>query len=210
MNHSVSDRLLTSCKDCGASISIYRKDQLCDNCRMKNKYSGRYTEDYIKCPYCNHRYFILYNEHLQKHGKSMKDLYEEFGKDYPTCSKKYAVRNHSNYQHGELVPVLFKEKTIYLKSKWEHEIFNQLVDCGYMFEYESLKISYKYNDRTHYYLPDFYLPDFNLILEVKPEFARNDDRNIQKEQAAIQQGYRFEYMTNNSNISEVLHKHMRP
>jgi hypothetical protein len=54
-------------------------------------------------------------------------------------------------------------------------------------------IKYKLNENTHYYHPDFYLPDYNLIIEVKSSYTyRCDlDKNIAKKEYSIKSGFSF-------------------
>lgn len=54
-------------------------------------------------------------------------------------------------------------------------------------------IQYKLNENTHYYHPDFYLPDYNLIIEVKSSYTYEYDldKNIAKKQYSIKSGFNF-------------------
>lgn len=54
-------------------------------------------------------------------------------------------------------------------------------------------IKYKLNENTHYYHPDFYLPDYNLIIEVKSSYTYKFDleKNIAKKEYSIKSGFSF-------------------
>jgi hypothetical protein len=54
-------------------------------------------------------------------------------------------------------------------------------------------IQYKLNENTHYYHPDFYLPDYNLIIEVKSSYTYEYDleKNISKKEYSIKSGFNF-------------------
>jgi hypothetical protein len=54
-------------------------------------------------------------------------------------------------------------------------------------------IQYKLNENTHYYHPDFYLPDYNLIIEVKSSYTYEYDldKNITKKEYSIKSGFNF-------------------
>lgn len=54
-------------------------------------------------------------------------------------------------------------------------------------------IKYKLNENTHYYHPDFYLPDYNLIIEVKSSYTYGCglDKNIAKKEYSIKSGFSF-------------------
>ena len=56
------------------------------------------------------------------------------------------------------------------------------------------KIKYKNIDGLDsYYFPDFYLPNFNLIIEIKSSyyFKLEESKNIYKKNASINSGYNF-------------------
>lgn len=79
------------------------------------------------------------------------------------------------------------------RSKFEESISNELKKLGVNFEYESISIPYKKNQRLtkklrelhglpidfnaqtyHLYLPDFYLKDFDTYIEVKGRYTSSD------------------------------------
>jgi hypothetical protein len=47
------------------------------------------------------------------------------------------------------------------------------------------RIRYDFEGRSHWYYPDFYLVDFDLLVEIKPSKFKNDERVISKIQATI-------------------------
>lgn len=78
-----------------------------------------------------------------------------------------------------------------LRSKWEVSVFNWLIQNQVEFEYEFLSISYLYENAKHLYIPDFYIPRLNLILEVHPAI-RWDSKMQAKQSACLAEGYFFE------------------
>jgi hypothetical protein len=54
--------------------------------------------------------------------------------------------------------------------------------------------TFKYND-NHYYYPDLYIPNENLIIEVKSEWTYNRDleKNLAKKEAVLNQGFNFNF-----------------
>lgn len=54
-------------------------------------------------------------------------------------------------------------------------------------------IKYTLNENTHYYHPDFYLPEYNLIVEIKSSYTYNYDldKNLSKKEQSIKSGYNF-------------------
>lgn len=68
---------------------------------------------------------------------------------------------------------------------------------NFKFEYETVEISYEnpWDHRIHKYFPDFYLPDYNLLVEVKPEDKLEDKTVVAKSNAAKSEGYNFMFVT---------------
>lgn len=84
------------------------------------------------------------------------------------------------------------------RSSWELSLHNYLVSHNINYEYESIKIKYKSTDsKIHNYYSDFYIPDLNLILEVKPNMYTSNKINQIKKQVAIDSGYNFKFITEN-------------
>lgn len=80
-----------------------------------------------------------------------------------------------------------------LRSLWELNVAIRLDDENIGWDYESLVIDLPEN---HHYIPDFYIPELNLILEVKPtEYI--DEYTELKRVCAESQGFRFIYVTEN-------------
>jgi predicted nuclease of restriction endonuclease-like RecB superfamily len=54
-------------------------------------------------------------------------------------------------------------------------------------------IKYFLNENEHYYHPDFYLPDYNLIIEIKSSYTYDYDlnKNLAKKEYSIKYGYEF-------------------
>ena len=59
------------------------------------------------------------------------------------------------------------------------------------------KIKYTMESKTHMYFPDFYIPEDNLVIEIKSEYTLNVDleRNNLKFQAVKEAGYAFKLKT---------------
>jgi very-short-patch-repair endonuclease len=64
---------------------------------------------------------------------------------------------------------------------------------------ENIKgFKYQYIDKQKIYFPDFYLPDYNLIIEIKSDYTYNKEleKNLLKESAMIDYGYNFLFIIN--------------
>ena len=188
------------CIQCGSQVK--QKDSLCGLCKHNSRITGEYLTDYVICPYCGKKLKLLHNTHLSKHNKTTKDLQKEFGNNYPTCSVRWASKNHENYTRGKFIPVELNGSIVTLKSTWEKWLFDLLMQYGEYFEYETKSIIY-YADGQHIYKPDFYIPSKNLILEVKPDWARNNLAEVKRFYCELE-GYVFCYVAIGDDIIQLL------
>jgi hypothetical protein len=85
--------------------------------------------------------------------------------------------------------------TYSMRSIWETKVANSLYERNIKFKYEPFTIKYELNNETKLYYPDFYLEDYNLIIEVKPLEFCNNDIVVAKKNACIKQGYKFMFIT---------------
>ena len=60
-------------------------------------------------------------------------------------------------------------------------------------DYSPKGIKYHHADGTeHYYFPDFYIPKWNLIVEIKSDWTEQLDKNVYlKENETIKQGFNY-------------------
>lgn len=88
------------------------------------------------------------------------------------------IRNIQGYEHFAL--------DILLKEYNEEQIKTERNDMP--------DIKYKYNDKSKRYFPDIYIPDSNLIIEVKSEwiYKKQIDLNKTKETYTKECGYKYE------------------
>lgn len=56
-------------------------------------------------------------------------------------------------------------------SSYEMAFVRELVREGVNYLYEPIRVKYELQGWTHTYLPDFYLPDFNLVVELKSKWV---------------------------------------
>ena len=83
------------------------------------------------------------------------------------------------------------------RSKLEVLFARLLIESGFSFEYETLRIPYKdSNNEKHTYIPDFYLREYNLVIEIKDKGNLNNKsrpyKNItEKEEATKEAGYNY-------------------
>lgn len=215
------------CSNCGEVFksNVYYK---CPKCRHDEyeeylKSTEDYSSSFVVCPYCGRSKHMINNRHLRSHNKTLQDLFTEYGSDYKYISdnfsnnksetgiRKYNLSHITGHPRGKLIRVVHDDKTIVLRSSWEKMLFDILISLELKFQYEGLKIKYTNPKRLRdsVYIPDFYLPDYNLILEVKPS-VMIDYVALSKRDACINQGYSYEFLDyseiTRDNLSKILSK----
>jgi hypothetical protein len=92
----------------------------------------------------------------------------------------------------------YKKKSgeeVFFRSSWEYIVSEYLDEFGIVYEYETRIFEYVYEGTKHTYIPDFYLVDMDLYLEVKAEFGVLNPKNIVKFQSVIDSGNKILYVT---------------
>ena len=129
-----------------------------------------FEEDYVICPYCGARFSEIQARHLNKHNKTKKDLYKEFGKDYKTVSN--ITSQNKSVATKEAQEKLIKEgrhkgwqsRNIesYAESFWKNVLDNNNIEYKreYMIKKKDLGIDSQYS-----YFLDFLLPN-KIDLEI--------------------------------------------
>jgi hypothetical protein len=200
--------ITTSCDICNLV-----KDMLYKTYLNHTKYDGVY--------YCSNCSLIKKEKILmEKYGvKSYTQTTEFKDKTKKTCLEKYG---HEFYQNSNLYKekvvetclnnygcrnVMQNKKIFEKQSKSSYRMgFYNDMDYQGTYELDFLEnyydelniekidpIKYFLNESSHYYHPDFYLPDYNLIIEIKSSYTYNYDieRNITKKKYSIENGYNF-------------------
>lgn len=87
---------------------------------------------------------------------------------------------------------------ITLKSTWELNLALALEQFNIEYDYE-VKFDYYDTNSSRYrkYYADFYLPEYNLVIEVKAMWAIKDQSNIDKMKAVLNENKRFIFFTEN-------------
>lgn len=93
------------------------------------------------------------------------------------------------------------------RSSYENKLVELLNKLGLEWKYEELTFKYNYKDKLRRYTPDFYLPKYNLIIEVKPSSLVEDEFTQAKKNACI--GYKYCFVTekelrNINNLKKVI------
>lgn len=94
-----------------------------------------------------------------------------------------------------------------LRSKLEYKTYEYLNSLNIYYEYENIKLPYiSYDGSEKTYVIDYYIPKYNLILEVKPSYKMTrkswikknieESTNIQlKKEASLKSGYKYIFVT---------------
>ncbi len=138
---------------------------------------------------------------LKKWGTEYYQSTDDFKNKFKeTCLDKYGV------EHPFQVEEIFKKQQISgFKCKEYNNIFyrgSYELDFIKYCEYNKIdiekpnRIEYIMSDNKHYYFPDFYLPKYNLIIEVKSSyyFELNESKNFLKKEETINKGYNFIFL----------------
>lgn len=151
-------------------VEHYTQTNECQN-KIKNTCFEKYD-----------KYSYLATEDCQI--KSRKTCNEKYGVDYP--SQNYEI-------HKKQFP---KMKNHNLGIKYQGSYEKDFLDLC-----EKLKISvergntikYMFNGKEKIYFPDYYIKDFNLLVEIKSSyiFNLNREKNIKKREASIMYNYDF-------------------
>lgn len=161
---------------------------------------------------------------LEKYGA----YWNNFEKKQETCLRKYGHKNWNNQKkkaetcirlYGEEHPFSFawnnkrtpirkweKDCKLTYQSSYELDFLEHFYDRVQIENGKKFKYILKENEKT--YISDFFLPEFNLIVEVKSSYTlkKNLEVNELKRLAVIEAGYNFIYVIDKQYdmLSEIL------
>ena len=158
---------------------------------------------------CIERYgvknYVQTEEFKTKSKETCKEKYgEEFyqkTKDYvkkikETCKEKYGVNNvmQSKEIFQKQLSSAFKSykfKKVTYQGEYELDFLKKYYDIISIEDGPS--INYKLNGDDKVYHSDFYLPEYNLIVEIKSNYTYDYDlsMNLKKQEYSIKNGYNF-------------------
>lgn len=151
------------------------------------------------------RYYSQTNEGKEKVKKTSLIKY---GKEYyssstecrnrvkETCLEKYGC------EHPSQNPEIFKKQQLsgYRIKRYNNLYYQGTYELDFLMNfYDKLKIEkpksirYIYNDKTKIYFPDFYIPEYNLIVEIKSKYTYDLHKEINecKRKSVLENGYNF-------------------
>lgn len=136
--------------------------------------------------------------------KTKRTMLEKYGVEHPQFSNdiKYKWKYYS-LPSGKIVKCQGYEPfgfDILLMEYTENEIINDRKIIP--------KIKYNKEEKIHIHCPDFFIPKYNLLIDVKSKFTYNINKNQMslKQKAAVSAGYKYQiYILNdNGTINKIL------
>lgn len=174
--------------------------------RNKSEFMRKCASDRAKIRNANHDFQsyrhskrLYTQEERNKISTSLKKAYKDGRRKLPTITwgKKIKYKINSG-------------KEIYLRSFLECRVYRFLELNNFDFSYEELKIPYlnTSSNETKTYIPDFYLPKYNLIIEVKPKQLQIEQMAQDKKQSTITHGYNYLFVDDKEleNYKDLLNK----
>ena len=139
----------------------------------------------------------------EKMSERVKKLWQD--ENYRNLQSAKAKEQHRNGLTEIIVAKCGKKRydvtlnnvTYRMRSTWEVTVAKSLFERNITFKYEPFSVKYNYNNSVKHYYPDFYLEDYNLLIEVKPYALCMEERVVAKKQACEKLGYRFMFITEN-------------
>ena len=113
-----------------------------------------------------------------------------------TNLEKYGVRNPS--QNEEIFKKI--QKSSFKKFNYENISYQGSYEKDFLDNFyskteikEGLVFDYFFKNKSRKYFSDFYLPEYNLIIEIKSKYTYNLEllQNLKKQKSAILDGYNF-------------------
>ena len=168
VNNNTKMKYICACgKESEIVYTNFRRGQRCSDCGKKKKEKTWQNNYGVSHPSQS----SVIQERISKSGK--------FWKEYTMPSGKLVkVQGYENIALDDLLNKGLSEDNIDIHCKTINKEF-----------------MYYFNGMYRVYLPDLYILDTNMIIEVKSEYIYNKElqQNIQKAKCCIAQGYEFEF-----------------
>lgn len=177
----------TKCRQCGKVISHYpsEKPKFCSRKCYHNYGRGAVLEK-IKCPQCGciftapvsskRKFCSVECYHLYQRGKPgiphTKKTRKKISSSKIRLLMKHPKKIYSSAKRG-----FRKDLGHYVRSSWEANVCRILNYLNEPYEYE--KYSFQISD-TSCFLPDLYLPNIGLFIEIKGYMTQGDLKKINK------------------------------
>lgn len=97
---------------------------------------------------------LLSEEHKKRISEGMHKAVSKYPESYSSCNINGRVK-------------IYEYNGVKLNGKWELEFAKYLDENKIVWERPKVGIEYIWNNNIHLYFPDFYLPEFDIYVEVK-------------------------------------------
>lgn len=141
-------------------------------------------------------------EGRKKRSDRMAKLSKEFWSDEDYCNKHRELGYQFYLKTRDKQKRIIEYHGLYLRSSYEVDFVKFCEKNNIRFLYESRVYNYVLDGKVSRYFPDFFLPDYNLIVEIKPEFRTHLPINIAKFNAVVDSGDNIVYVTENELYSK--------
>ena len=109
---------------------------------------------------------------------------------------------NSNTQYKQDWHITWNNKKVYLRSSYELDYAKELDKQHINYEVEFFRIRYWDSQRKEYRcaIPDFYIPDENMIIEIKSVYTLDKQNMIDKQKAYLDNGYNFKLICDHKEL----------
>ena len=129
----------------------------------------------------------------QSHSVAMKNVIARYVHNGQESGK--AVRKKA-FENARKLYIDCNGNEVRLRSTYELELYNYLITHNINFTYEEIWIQYEdETGKLRDYIPDFYIPEYNLIIEVKPLQFTQSKSVVAQADAAKASNYNFVFVT---------------
>jgi len=130
--------------------------------------------------------------------KIKKTCLQRYGVEYPAQNEDIFLKTQKKRFKIEK----YKNTNIYSQGSYEKDFLNKFYDKIEIRRAKSF--IYIFNEKEHYYHPDFYAPKFNLIVEIKSKYIYEleIEQNQLKRQACLNEGYNYIFIID-KNYTEI-------
>jgi len=204
------------CKSCGSS-NVIGKAKYCNECKKNVKDVDLFRKLSIQntnLQIANADALKILSKEYFTNKKGLIQIREQYGIMYNTIhfffkkngvdlrtlsnSVKLAIKEGRRIQGVNTVyesgyHTAWYGKEVFFRSSYERRMMDVLDNMKEMYLYETIRISYNFNEEVRIYITDFYLPERNLIIETKGEwFQKRDKKEIEaKKNAVLSEGYYY-------------------
>jgi len=198
-------------------------EEICPICKNINLYSNRWDRGYKSTCSKKHenelRYMKIKEFRLKNHGN---ENYNNSEKRNLTNTEKYGnkcpmqniniheiIKNNNIKNYGVEWPFqsdeiqqkvlktfsqykFYKNTSVFYQTTYELDFIEKYIKTIANLQ-RGPTIKYKYKNKLTYYMPDFYLPSLNLIVEIKNSYLAKRDKNKirAKKKATIANGFKY-------------------